>query len=710
MKVECKKLLLLGLFLSGFSHFCFSNALPSENEYEKLMDKIRADFVVNPDIVEIENALRLYDRSKGCFEDIDYRREDRTHWPPITHLKRLVAFAYAYTNPENSKFEDETLYHCIVDGLNYWYEVNPRCNNWWYNQIAEPQALGFLMVQMRLGKKKIPADVEEKTIGRMVTDGGNPAKWTGANRTDIALHWLYRACLMEDEATLKTALENAFSPIYYTDKEGFQYDNSYMQHGRQLYIGGYGDEILKGVTQFAGYTAGTKFEMPKDKLNILSRFMRETFYQTIRGRYMLFDVLGRGISRPGVLDKSSTAKFAAKMAMLDEENADEFKLIADRVKGKVSPSEGIKPLHTHYFGSDYTLHVRPEYTFDVRMVSTRTLRCEYGNRENLKTYFLSDGCTNIVRQGDEYYNIFPVWNWSLIPGVTAPQTDTIPMTKIDWKTPGTSHYAGGVSDSIYGVSAYSYYDTYSQINTGANKSWFFFDDEVVCLGNVSSQSDDEVKTSINQCMLHAADILLNDGKRTAALGTGKSSHVNPKWVFHNGVGYVFPQGGNVFVYNQKQSGTWYEINRSKEKGLKEHNIFTIGLDYGIKPRHKSYAYVVVPTVDSSDELQRYYTRQPVRIVKNTEDVQSVYHKELGIWQIVFFKPGTLKCDGMRLSVDKECIVMVKNKKELYISDPMQRQTMVKIKLKVSSKEHEIAADFTGSGHFAGMTRKFNLKM
>lgn len=42
----------------------------------------------------------------------------------------------------------------------------------------------------------------------MVTDGGNSAKWTGANRIDIALHWLYRACLMEDEATLKTTLEN----------------------------------------------------------------------------------------------------------------------------------------------------------------------------------------------------------------------------------------------------------------------------------------------------------------------------------------------------------------------------------------------------------------------------------------------------------------------------------------------------------------------
>ena len=45
--------------------------------------------------------------------------------------------------------------------------------------------------------------------------------------------------------------------------------------------------------------------------------------------------------------------------------------------------------HTHYFRGDYSLHVRPQYNFDVRLASTRTKKCEYGNKENLKTYFTS---------------------------------------------------------------------------------------------------------------------------------------------------------------------------------------------------------------------------------------------------------------------------------------------------------------------------------
>lgn len=153
---------------------------------------------------------------------------------------------------------------------------------------------------MRTGEKQLPTELEKKILERIEKDGGHPAKWTGANRTDIALHWIYRACLSENETDLKIALENAYSPVVYTTKEGFQHDNSYFQHGAQLYIGGYGDEILKGVTQIAMYTKGTQYAIPQDKLALLSKFMRETYYATMRGQYMLFDVLGRGVSRPEV--------------------------------------------------------------------------------------------------------------------------------------------------------------------------------------------------------------------------------------------------------------------------------------------------------------------------------------------------------------------------------------------------------------------------
>lgn len=368
------------------------NGLQSGDEFETLMQKIRQDFVANP---AIDEALAKYNEQDGSFTDVDYASIQRTNWPPLVHVERISDLVFAYTNPKNKHFGEEALYDKIVKGLEFWHERNPWCHNWWYNQISEPQKLGVLLIQMRTGKKQLPADLEKKILDRVREDGGDPAKWTGANRTDIALHWIYRSCLQRNAEDLAYALENVYNPVVYTTKEGFQHDNSNFQHGQQLYIGGYGDEILKGVTQVAMYTRGTRFAMPQDKLELISKFMRETYYAVMRGKYMSYDVLGRSISRPDILDKSRTILFAKRMVELDKEHADEFRDIVARMEGTKAPGDGLQPKHTHYFRGDYTLHVRPQYAFDVRLVSARTARCEYGNGENLKTYFLSDGCTNI---------------------------------------------------------------------------------------------------------------------------------------------------------------------------------------------------------------------------------------------------------------------------------------------------------------------------
>ena len=322
------------------------NGLQSGDEFETLMQKIRQDFVANP---AIDEALAKYNEQDGSFTDVDYASIQRTNWPPLVHVERISDFVFAYTNPKNKHFGEEALYDKIVKGLEFWHERNPWCHNWWYNQISEPQKLGVLLIQMRTGKKQLPADLEKKILDRVREDGGDPSKWTGANRTDIALHWIYRSCLQRNAEDLAYALENVYNPVVYTTKEGFQHDNSNFQHGQQLYIGGYGDEILKGVTQVAMYTRGTRFAMPQDKLELISKFMRETYYAVMRGKYMSYDVLGRSISRPDILDKSRTILFAKRMVELDKEHADEFRDIVARMEGTKAPGDGLQPKHTHYF-------------------------------------------------------------------------------------------------------------------------------------------------------------------------------------------------------------------------------------------------------------------------------------------------------------------------------------------------------------------------
>lgn len=683
------------------------------DDFDILMKKIRDGVAENPNI---DKALELYDDVQGCFIDIDYARRDRTNWMPLIHVDRLYDFVFAYTHPKNSYYQNEDLYHKIVKGLEYWHHRNPHCNNWWYNQIAEPQKLGILLIQMRVGKRQIPEVLETKVLQRMRKDGGHPARWTGANRTDIALHWIYRACLQKNDVDLKTAVENVYSPLSYTVKEGFQHDNSYFQHGVQLYIGGYGDEILKGVTQVALYTKGTKYALDDERIQFLRHFMCGTYYQVIRGQYMLFDVLGRGVSRNNVTQKSHAALFAKRMLELDPAHIDEYNAIIARLEGKKSANYGIKPLHTHYFRGDYALHVRPHYTFDVRMVSNRTMRCEYGNGENLKTYFMSDGCTNIVTEGDEYARIFPVWNWNRIPGVTAPQLDTIPRTVIDWQTKGTSVFAGGVSDSLYGVSVYSYLDTYADINTAAKKSWFFFDDEIICLGaGVNSTAGVPVCTTINQCLLSKKEVILSQSKKQSMVKEGDFVYDSPEWVLHNGIGYVFPAGGNLFLSKKIQTGSWYSINHTESKNEQQQEVFTLGFNHGCNPRNATYAYIVVPGIHSARKMNNY-RKSPVEILANTDSMQIVRHTKLGIWQMVFYKEGTFRNGELSVSVDKACALMIKDghsgNAELHIADPGQTQSCIKVELlipEISSERKTVLCDFRNTGIYAGASKAYKLK-
>ena len=702
-------------FLPSMANTRFLSPSPGEvNEFEMLMDKIRMDFAGNP---SIDEYLTKYNAADGSFTDIDYSRTDRTNWEPLIHIDRVYDFVFAYTNPKNKHYQQEALYSKIVAALEYWYRRNPNCSNWWYNQIAEPQRMGVLLIQMRTGKKHIPADLEHKTLERMKAEGGDPAKWTGANMTDIALHWIYRACLTADEEMLKKASAYSDSTVVYTTKEGFQYDNCYFQHGVQLYIGGYGDEILKGVTQVAMYTRGTQYALPADKLALLSKFMRGTYYQTIRGKYMSYDVLGRGVSRPGILDKSAMAEFAKRMIILDPEYADEYEAIVDRLAGKKPADYAVKPCHTHYFIGDYTLHVRPGYAFDVRMASSRTMRCEYGNGENLKTYFLSDGCTNIVIKGDEYYNIFPVWDWAKIPGVTAPQMTTIPKAASDWQTRGTSTFAGGVSDSIYGVTAYAYQDDYAGINTTAKKAWFFFDDEVVCLGaGITSTATESISTTVNQCLLNnELPVTIADNNRISTVGAGNYFYKDKlSWVLHNEVGYVFPMGGNVFLSNKTQSGNWYDINTAAPRMEQDTDVFTLGFDHGLSPRDATYAYIVVPNKKTVKDMTAYPVDN-IEILANSDSIQVVRNKKLDVWEMVFYRAATFNHGKITVKVDKGCALLFKNLENsalyFHIADPAQTQSVINVDICIPSVDKHvktIVCDFSDTGIYAGMSKVYSL--
>lgn len=685
--------------MNGFSVFILilfliavSFRAKAQNEpYNTILSRINADlqtFVKDKALSdEIANHLKNLN-ADGSWADINYN--DAQYDP----LKRIKDMATAYIRPSNKLYQNTELYGAIVKSLQNWLDKNPKNKNWWYNDIFYPQAIGQSLILMRSAKTQLPAGLENALIKRMIR---KLKTGDGANTSDEALHFLYRACLTQNKATLDSAAKYLFEPVAITDgKEGVQADGSYYQHGKQQAIASYGRVFAGNSVNAAFYLRGTEYALPKDQMAILVNYLKNTFLKTIRGSFYDFNVRGRGISRKDSLS-SGMGGMVNKIKLFDPENAAYWDASVKRTSGTAAPDYKIEPSHTQFWKSGYTLHLRPQYTFSVQTASTRTLRTERGNNENILGKFLADGATNIQRSGSEYANLMPVWEWDKIPGTTSRDysDDNGATIKSDWGIPGTTKFVGGVSDGRYGVSCYDL--NYDSVQ--AKKAWFFFDKEVVCLGaGIKSNANENITTTINQTWLRGS------------VAQGKTK--NELWVTHDSIGYIFPQDANVEISNKAQTGSWYRINHFQSKSELKHDVFKIWLNHGENPQNAVYQYIIVPGLDASG--LKKYNRAMIRILKNTAEMQAVQHIGLDMLQVVFYQAGSLSADGILLTVDQPCTLYIKNLNSnnpaLYIADPAQEQKNINVSLKLPglAKTQNINCNLPG-GAQSGATVNFNLK-
>jgi len=648
----------------------------------------------------VYNLLRSI-QPNGKWNDVDYTDRTIAKWKPAAHLERLRVLVNAYV-AEGTMYGD-SLFNAIQHAFEYWYNADPKSANWWHNEIGTPQYLGELLIGMRYAKKQIPQSLEDSLIQRMKR--GDVFKQTGANKTDVALHYFYRALLTSDTALLSLAASQIFQPLTLVHyKEGLQYDYSYLQHGPQLQISSYGNVFLTGIVGMAYYVQGTSYALDKQKLGLLSGYYRNTYLKAIRGAWSDFNIEGRGISRKNVLYKHGEEKRLALMTEIDPLHSEDWNAAAQRTSGAKPASFAVTAFDRHFWIGDYTIHLRPQYSFNVRMVSKRTSRCETGNLENLLGRYLSDGSTNIQRSGSEYYNIMPVWEWDKIPGVTSRDYANDRPTTVQWGEQGSTAFAGGVSDGEYTASAYvQHYDSVQ-----LKKSWFLFDREIVCLGTgIRSDANEPVTTTVNQCWLHG-DVSTSDKKqKTLTKEQVAISSKEAAWVWHDSIGYYFPQGGDLRISSAVQTGSWNKINNSLPDEPQSGGVFKLWFDHGAKPTNASYVYVVLPAVNDVAEMKKYNGKQ-VHVIANNDSMQAVQHAGLDIIQIVFYKAGKVEVVGSSFSVDKPCIMMIRNASKsnstIYVSDPTQSDGTVNITVQniKTGKQKSLHVDFP-KNEMAGST-------
>ncbi len=638
--------------LLGIVFFTFFNAY-SQNEFQIIETRInqylKSDFDKNKLTQLIKTDLSSQVEN-GSWKEIDYASESETSWKPLLHLNRIKYFALGFSSPGNDFYGNQRLLKSTINGLRFWYAQNPKSSNWFQNDIATPTALGEILILLNGGKETLPVGLQDSLVIRM--NKGDVKRAIGANKLDIATHMIYSACIAKNEELLAFAVAEAFKPIEFTSKEGLQFDYSYLQHQSQLQIASYGQVFLTGEYKVASWMLGTSYSVSADKLKILDSYLISTYLKTIRGQYIDFNTEGRGISRNDVLDKTSITKGNNSLLelakLVNPANEKVLNAAIERITQQKAPSFEILPSHTQFWKGDYTLHVRPKYSFNVRTVSKRTFRTELGNRENLIGKFLPDGSTNIQRSGLEYFNIMPVWEWDKIPGITSRDYKENQLTTIEWGERGAGSFIGGVSDGVYGASVYSL--DYNMVT--AKKAWFYFDKQVVCLGaDINSFATENVVTTINQSWQKGKIFAFADEKLSKV--RHKKSFGKASWVWQDSIGYYFSNAG--------------KLAEMKNNALTE-----------------------------------------IKILANNNAVQAVKNEDLNMIQAVFYEAGTLTDHGFSVTVDEPCVILLKNidtkNPIIHLADPTQylKEILITVNSSLIKGEKKIALSLP-KGDFAGST-------
>lgn len=684
-----KRLVLM--FCSLMALACSCHGEDGMVDFKTITDRVATDIMEHP-TDSVMNEILSEMTADGIWPDVDYQSTASYNWSPKYHIYRLFTMSSAYIDEKSSFYQDAEVLSRIVKGLYKWKELKPVCSNWFVKAIQEPLKVGGILVLLESVCANIPDDVKSYMLALLHDSTVSPYDYNDFNRTSVAEHWIYRACVEKDAETLETAVNCIFDfQKINTGGDGYQLDGSFFHGGPQFYIGGYCSGAIETVINTGIWVRGSAYELSADNLYVLRNFLTNVYPTCVRGLVINYDCVGRGVTERNYLDASAMVTSFERMKVLDP---DYTALYSHILKWLQLDKDDIDPIHNHYWIGDYTTHSRPSYNYSVGLCSTRSMKPEYGHSGNLKGYFLADGNTCLMKSGQEYYNISPVWNWNYIPGVTTPLLDEIPLQKTAFGCYGTSDFAGGASDSIYGVTSYKYFDDYNGINTGANKGYFFFDNEVVCLGS-NIKSDHQLVTTVEQCW-GGDNLSVLYSNSLEGVFSQLSGDVNFEksvaCVIHHGNAYYFPgKGADVICNNIEKQGNWYELDTSQKDTIIGGRVFLLAINHKMTDKcAENYSYIIVPGTDEKDMIS-YIKRDDIEIAANTDSVQSVRHRGLGIWEIIFYKGCSFKHHEIEVKANRPCTMILKKGKQgetlLHVADP--GQTGQDIILDIYDKKNDV---------------------
>ncbi|CAH1785682.1 unnamed protein product [Owenia fusiformis] len=524
----------------------------------------------------------------GSFSDIKYRDNKHAGSTPFcSHGERLARLLQAYNirRPLNYFWQNTTTKRWIIKSWEYLAYDAPENKdwNWWGVQIATPRSL---WPGLFLSKEFIPEKLYNDLIERYWTRvkvwdyARKDGKMSASNLANRAFQGLFEMYHQNEKKFIerKTEVMELLGEEI-VNKSSYQgegvgadycihvhnmhvglweapYYNSHLR--LMIYNGGYGGEYLKRFAQIIILFQNTTFQVGEIVLSEFFNMFLECHQYLCRGRTFEPTSVGRNIDDNQKVTfwaaYNSIYKVASALLQLGYRTKELDNAISRFLNH--GPNEKTALVGNRaLFASDMIVHHRIGYMASVRMFSSRTVRPEtwIGRRTNNPNgYYTGDGFVSVLQNDNEFgkrYNeVFQYYDWEKIPGTTVLYSGNVPQEGMERVgTPNFLHhisnadFVGSASDGMYGAAAMVY--DRPTVKFTMKKTWFFFDNEIVCMGSdISMRSGERFDTS---------NIIttLNQIVRYGPIGysTAKSLHqyvdwnttselVQTRWIHHANIG------------------------------------------------------------------------------------------------------------------------------------------------------------------------------
>ena len=699
-----------------------------------------------------EAALKYY-RASGYFSDINYEDPDSTDWQPMQHLERLRQLTAITYCPSNRHYNDPELKKIIADALSWWVTNDIRQNiglmtGGWFDNVAVPNYLVDIVTFKPEGlSEEVMEKIMKKVDVRSVTYYDPPLEnclrntvQTGnelANEIKLMMATILLSNESDEEKTdkinvLLELINGEFSfhlqPLFCTSDDpvvnfrnyaGLQADYCFLNHGVSNLLVSYGMSFYYDVSYILDYLENTSFQLSDDAMNHFANLLYFGFDYHMRGGKFWPNTAGRGAA--GYVNDYNAERFRDTLRIMAKDERvknkgfimdmyNRYTKLSDITRDEQDYSYA-KIGNRHYYTSDVHVHHRTAFSLGIRGASNLSVHGEFLNGQGEPFANFGDGSYFLLRRDRNFDEHLAVYQYDKVSGTT------MPLNVVEWKPAeahrwatqiiGAADVAGGVSDGLYGMFMFDH----ARLGVTAKKSYFSFDDEVVCLGaGVSSSHNNEVYTTINQTELLDQKVTVNAGSGAQVLDKGTRYLDNVSWVLHDGVGYVLPTPTRVEVKNDSAEGSMWLYNMLLPEDMITRDMFIVGLNHGKKPSDETYEYIMVMDTDEAG-VEAYSKNPAIEVAANTKAVQAVLQKDLNILQAAFFSAGSVTAGGVTVTVSKPCALMLKrfdDKYQLSVANPYNNSEVINVTLSGEINETVVFdLDAGYRGYDGGRTKTYD---